>query len=250
MRPEILEHVREIERCNQRGGRFLSIVDLLEAGTLDMDLAAYLGAAILAGHSFIVGALPGGAGKTTVMGALLNFVPPDAKLAVATEGVPAAYVKDGRDRACLICHEVGEGPYFAYLWGRDVRDFFRLPGAGHMGATNLHADDMAQAREILCAGCGVAPTDFEAWPLFVFLALEPRARFEVTRRIAGVWEGPSRLVYEYAGDGRWRERNTPRLGSAAGRARVKTLLGRLVENNARSLAAVREAVTAACESEA
>ena len=65
----------EIDRCNQRSARMLSIVDLLEAGTLSPALAAYLLAAISRGASFMVGALPGSAGKTTVMGALLNFVP-------------------------------------------------------------------------------------------------------------------------------------------------------------------------------
>jgi hypothetical protein len=53
----------------------LSIVDLIEAGTMSREVAAYSLAAIGAGASFMVGALPGGAGKTTVMGALLNFVP-------------------------------------------------------------------------------------------------------------------------------------------------------------------------------
>ena len=39
-------HVREIERCNQRGGRMLSLVDLLEAGSVDLPLAGYLAAAM------------------------------------------------------------------------------------------------------------------------------------------------------------------------------------------------------------
>lgn len=63
----ILAHCAEIERCNQRGGRMLSIVDLIEAGTMTRELAAYSLAAIGAGASFMVGALPGGAGKTTVI---------------------------------------------------------------------------------------------------------------------------------------------------------------------------------------
>ena len=45
--------LREIERCNQRGGRMLSIVDLIEAGTLSRELAAYALAAIGRGASFL-----------------------------------------------------------------------------------------------------------------------------------------------------------------------------------------------------
>ena len=62
----------------------LSVFDLLGAKTLDLDLAAYLMARISRGASFIVGSVPGGAGKTTVMCALLNFVPVDVSLIPAT----------------------------------------------------------------------------------------------------------------------------------------------------------------------
>lgn len=234
-------HVREIERCNQRGGRFLSIVDLIEAETLDMDTAAYLGAAILGGNSFLVGALPGGAGKTTVMGALLNFVPADTPLVAATEGVPARFRAGGGPRHCLICHEIGQGPYFAYLWGRDARDFFALPAAGHMGATNLHADDAAQARAILCGGCKVPAADFEAWPLMLFLALEPDGRRGVRRRVGAILEGPGRLVYAYAG-GRWRREEAPLLAAEPARARVRELIETLCRAGKRTLADVREAL--------
>ena len=80
---DILRHCREINRCNQRGGRMLSVVDLIEAGTMTAELAAYCLAAIGQGASFMVGAMPGGAGKTTVMGALLNFVPAGVELVPA-----------------------------------------------------------------------------------------------------------------------------------------------------------------------
>ena len=71
----ITRHCEELDRCNQRGQRMLSIFDLLAAKTLDLDLAAYLMARISLGASFMVGSVPGGAGKTTVMCALLNFIP-------------------------------------------------------------------------------------------------------------------------------------------------------------------------------
>jgi len=80
---DILRHCRQIDRCNQRGGRMLSVVDLIEAGTLTAELGAYCLAAVEQGASFMVGALPGGAGKTTVMGALLNFVPAGVELVPA-----------------------------------------------------------------------------------------------------------------------------------------------------------------------
>ena len=148
----VTRHCREIERCNQRVGRMLSAVDLIRAGTITEDLAAYALGAIRGGASFMVGARPGGAGKTTVMGALLNFVPADVELAAA-DGLPAIdAARTQSRRRCYICHEIGAGPYYAYLWGEPLRRYFDLPLAGHMLSTNLHADTYEEARERI--GCG------------------------------------------------------------------------------------------------
>ena len=56
----------------------------------------YALAAIGNGASFMVGANPGGAGKTTVMGALLNLVPDDAEL--VREGIYLLFLKYAEDK--------------------------------------------------------------------------------------------------------------------------------------------------------
>ena len=96
----IARHCEELNRCNQRGGRMLSIFDLLAAETLHLDLATYLMARISRGASFMVGAVPGGAGTTTVMCALLNFVPSETSLIAATPGWSRIYEisQIGKDR--------------------------------------------------------------------------------------------------------------------------------------------------------
>jgi hypothetical protein len=177
-------HCREIDRCNQRGGRMLSIVDLVEAGTVPRDLAAYLLSVIEAGASFMVGAVPGGAGKTTVMGALLNFVPPDVSLAPADSlGAIRAGQEAPRPRKCFICHEIGRGHYYSYLWGDVLREYFKLARAGHLLATNLHADNLEQARGQICGESGVPREDFLRMNLGIFLDVSgPR------RKVAEVWE--------------------------------------------------------------
>jgi hypothetical protein len=237
----ITSHVREIDRCNQRGGRFLSVLDLLDVGTVSPELAAYLGAAILDGHSFLVGAVPGGAGKTTVMGAFLNFVPPGVDLRAATEGTPGATLSRDDSRLCLICHEIGQGPYFGYLWGQDVRDFFELPTAGHMAATNLHADDVDQARQIICGGCGVSNEAFSSWPLFLFLRLEGRTWSDRKPVVHTAWEGPDRLVYQRSATG-WDMISEPSLGRVENRREILRLLEDLNRKRAFRLEDVRRAV--------
>ena len=189
MRDAVERHCLEIDRTNQRGGRMLSIVDLVEASTLSREIAAYSLAAIGRGASFMVGALPGGAGKTTVMGALLNLVPREVELAPA-DGMAAVErgLRSPDPRRCYICHEIGDGAYYAYLWGEELRAYFELPRLGHMLATNLHADTFEQARDQVCRTNGVPEARFRRMNLLYFLSVG-RSGFGFRRRIAEVWEG-------------------------------------------------------------
>jgi hypothetical protein len=173
MNDAITRHCQELNRCNQRGGRMLSVFDLLAAKTLDLDLAAYLMARISRGASFMVGSVPGGAGKTTVMCALLNFVPVDVPLIAA---IPQEVYKASKTatspRACYICHEIGSGSYFAYLWSDALRAYCKLSENGHMLATNLHADDLEEARDQVCGDNDVRQEHFNRFELLIFLRIE------------------------------------------------------------------------------
>ncbi len=196
----VRRHCRELDRCNQRGGRMLSMLDLIDAGTLDLDLAAWLMVRIARGASFMVGARPGGAGKTTVMCALLNLVPPDMELVAATaEVVRQASATPSDGRRCFVCHEIGAGPYFAYLWGAPLRAYCALQEKGYMLATSLHADDLQEAREQVCAENAVPEMLFNGFSLMIFLRMSgawPRQQ----RRVDVIWHSeerqPHRCVYD------------------------------------------------------
>lgn len=195
----VTQHGAEIDRCNQRGGRMLSVTDLISAGTLSIDLAAYAFAAIGRGASFMVGASPGGAGKTAVMGALLNFVPPHVELRAADgQATLEEGLAKSRPIACYICHEIGSGPYYAYLWGHELRRFFRLPQAGHMVATNLHADNLEESCRQVCGENDVPEEDFRRMNLVFFLTVRrsgPALTREVTEAYESDWSSPHRRVY-------------------------------------------------------
>lgn len=165
----------------------MSGFDLLAAKTLDLDLAAYLMARISRGASFMVGSVPGGAGKTTVMCALLNFVPVDVTLIAATpQEVYKASKAATSPRACYICHEIGSGSYFAYLWSDALRAYCRLSENGHMLATNLHADDLEEARDQVCGDNGVRQELFNRFELLIFLRIEG-SYLKTHRRIEKVY---------------------------------------------------------------
>ncbi len=199
MEQSVVDHCRELERCNQRGGRMLSIFDLLRAQSLPLELAAWLMSHISRGSSFLVGASPGGAGKTTVMCALANLVPPGTVLVPATEWVVAELTEQRPNQAvCVICHEIGSGPYFAYLWGEPLRRYCQLSGLGYQLATNLHADDPRQAYQQICVDNGVPEEDWQAFGIHVYLSLtgslwSPRRRVE---RVFWQRDGELQCVYD------------------------------------------------------
>lgn len=191
MTVSVKDHIRRrvdaLSACNQRAGRMLTLVDLAEAGTVSLDLAAYLAAVVRRGHSHLVGANPGGAGKTTVMAALLNFLPNETEI-VTTSALQQAARDTAYGATCYLAHEIGAGHYYAYVWGAAARAFFALAGRGHIVASNLHADTLAQTKAQLCDENGVDPADLQAVTLKVYLRLDRGAGWQPDRRVSHVYE--------------------------------------------------------------
>ncbi len=175
----------------------LSIVDLIEAHTISRELAVYLLAAIHQGASFMIGARPGGAGKTTVMGALLNFIPLDRALHPADSLETIHRARAASPPACYICHEISPGPYYAYIWDEALRQFFALPDACHTIVTNLHADTLDQAWAQIVEENSVPGAHFKRMHLLIFLRVDDWVR---KRTVSSVWESDGRVdhvcVYE------------------------------------------------------
>lgn len=133
----------QIERLNQRGGRTLSIVDLVRAGTLNVEMAAAAMRAMAQGASLLTGARPGGAGKTTLMAALLQLMPPDVPIAtVEDRGVLDRALASPAEPACYLAHEIGSGDWYGYIWGTDVVRFLSLIDGPRRVASCLHADTL------------------------------------------------------------------------------------------------------------
>ncbi|MCD6407686.1 hypothetical protein J7L87_01375 [bacterium] len=179
-------HCYEIEKCNQRGGRMLTVVDLIKRGTLTITQASFLMEEISKGSSFIVGAKPGGAGKTTVMCALLNFLPPGIKI-IPAENMEILEKGKNREKSCFLCHEIGKGPYYAYLWGEELLKFFELKKYGHIIVSNLHADTLNEAKIQITRQNPVPEELFNSVELYIFLKVE-RKGWEYSRKIDKIWK--------------------------------------------------------------
>lgn len=172
---EIVKHCAEIQKCSQRGGRMLSVTDLVEAGTISVSMTAFLLKSISEGASFIVGAEPGGAGKTTVMCALLNFLPLKTDIIHTGNGGGRRTSAVNR-RRCFLCHEIGQGSYYSYLWGEKLLDFFKLKDSGNIIVSNLHADTYGEARKQICMDNPVPEKLFNELDILLFLKVTGRQR--------------------------------------------------------------------------
>ncbi|HOX38940.1 MAG TPA: hypothetical protein PL033_13195 [Candidatus Brocadiia bacterium] len=194
MNAQELSNLRQIEDLNQRGGRTLSITDMIRAGTLSAQMAAYMFRAVARGASVLTAAVPGGAGKSTLLANLLNFLPPGTRIITTPDGaaIRANLKKPPGGSPCFLVHEIGGGPYYAYIWERDVADFFRLAGSGRRIAACVHAETLKGLRGILLSPhLGVQENDFRNLDLIAFMSVCGEGA-RVIRRVSSVCDSRAR----------------------------------------------------------
>jgi len=204
---DVEEHnYEQIERLNQRGGRTLSIVDLVRAGTISREMAAYAWRAMEEGASLLTGARPGGAGKTTVMAAILNFLPPGVPIVTVDRPgvITAASAEDPARPACYLVHEIGSGHWYGYLWGRDVARFLSLVEGSRRIASCLHADTLDELAAIVCSPpLEASPQDLARVDLILFMHVDAAGGYR--RRVSTFYEadgeGNHRLLFRWEADG-------------------------------------------------
>lgn len=165
-----------------------SIVELIRAGTIDADLAATIWLLIEAHVPIVVAGEAQGLGKTTLLRALLDFLPSDhrvvelrgvdetfAWLPQASElgwpGVPAA--PDGPpirpENTVLLAAELSDHTP-AYTWGDAARVAVRAAALGYGLAATIHGDSLDDVLGSLRSGPNLL-TDDELSRLGVVLIL-------------------------------------------------------------------------------
>jgi len=196
----------EIEKLNQRGGRTLTIVDLIRAGTLSIDMAAYLMMKMHGGASILTGAVPGGAGKTTLLASQLHAVAAgSAIIPVDSEDILDS-VPEGESKSYtyLLAHEIGSGSYYGYIWGAAARRYMGLNKKGNIRiASCLHADTLEEMRQIMLSSpLNVSAEDFSRIDLILFMSMGG-GYAHIKRRVSAMYEadgkGGHRLLYRHDG---------------------------------------------------
>jgi hypothetical protein len=136
----------------------LSIVEIIQAGTLPPRLAAAFWLGMERGASFIFAAEPPSAGKTALLTALLPFAPRDA-LAYFTRGWGETFDLPPRDNnvpTYILVNEMSDD-IPVYSWGPYVIRIFELMAEGYSMATTMHADTSEEVADILGEELGVPP---------------------------------------------------------------------------------------------
>lgn len=173
---------RAIDRLNQRGGRMLSLVDLVEAETLPADAAALMAWVAAHSGSLVTAAGPGGVGKSTLLGGYLGFLP--AEIEIVTVDSARALIRPVSDSPeCLLIHEINNAAYAGYIWGPEVGRFFSMNRPGRCVAATVHAETYRElVRKLTGPPLAVRRPDVMRVDLVAFIAMDG-----VERRVTAIW---------------------------------------------------------------
>ena len=135
----------------------MSITQILRARTLPVRVVAILWLAMERGASLILAADPPGAGKTTILTALLAFVRPDAAV-YFTRGWGETFALPNRapddPPVYMLVNEISDH-LPVYSWGPYVQRAFELIDDGYSLASTVHAETVEGVIEQLVDECDV-----------------------------------------------------------------------------------------------
>lgn len=171
-----------------------SLDELVRNGTMPVEVAATLRAAVMARASFLVFAKPRLAGKTTVQLAMLDLVPAGTPIrTIGEDGDDVAALAREAQGGYLVIPEItrrsaASGPATpGYIWGDPVRRAFAARGCSL--AVVLHADTVDEALGIIREN-GVPDADLGRLDLLVHL-----------RSLGDDWQTPTRRVVAHVHEG-------------------------------------------------
>ena len=153
----------------------LSIVQIMQAGTLPPRMAAAFWLGMEHGASFVFAAEPPGAGKTTILTALLAFAREET-LVYFTRGWGETFdlPPQSDDHATYIMVNEMSDHLPVYSWGPYVVKSFELLAEGYSLATTLHAETVEEVIEQLVEDNDAAPEHVARLEFVVPMVIETR----------------------------------------------------------------------------
>jgi len=135
----------------------MSITQILRAGTMPVRVAAILSLAMERGAPMILAAEPPGAGKTTILTALLAFAKPESSV-YFTRGWGETFAlpprAPGDPPTYILVNEISDH-LPVYSWGPYVRREFELAAEGYSLMSTMHSETVDGVIEQLTEECDV-----------------------------------------------------------------------------------------------
>ena len=121
-------------------------------GNLDARIAAFLWLAMEQRASIVVTSTLDEAGKTTLLTALLDFLPPEVETVYLRGWYERFDFVESKDpnSTYLLCNEISDN-LPTYLWGPGVRRLFETVALGYPLGTTTHVKDAAELIDLLTA---------------------------------------------------------------------------------------------------
>ena len=133
-----------------RGRDRLTLLDLIRNHTLDLKLASLLWHLVEKKASIMVAAAPQFAGKTTLLTAILDFMPPwFAGVNTRGEDEDFSFLTHSEPSSTYILVPELSDHTPAYLWGEAVQTLFQAMDQGFSMATTIHADSAEEVMALL-----------------------------------------------------------------------------------------------------
>ncbi len=153
----------------------LSVPELIELGSVNLQTAAIVWALVARKASFIISGPTDptpGVGKTTTMNALLPFLPAGSEM-IYTIGMyeDFAFVQETTPAVTTVLANEVSDHLTIYMWGSNAKQLFHLTQQGYSIATSCHADTITDVMAMLRTDLHVPESDIAGVRLIVNIGL-------------------------------------------------------------------------------
>ena len=162
---------------NSKSRRLLSIAQIVAARSVDVETVGLIWLLLERGASLTVAGPTEpqpGAGKTTALHALLQFLPPGVGVAYMSgmfETFAFTRLPDiDPASTCALCSEISDH-IPTYMWGPVARRFLMLAAGGYRIATSVHADTVGDVLHLYRYDIGLHVGDIRRLGLIVNIGL-------------------------------------------------------------------------------
>jgi hypothetical protein len=171
------------------GNDRISIAQLVWNHTLSAEMAATLWLAMDRQASFLCVAMPRGAGKTTLAGAILALRQPDVNLHfVYGEAAEMDALRQAQLGGYIVVGEISHAPMPSYIWGTPVQRVFETAASGYSLQTSLHARSVEEAIGVVTRGNAISDAHASTFDLVLYIEAYQTNRGQIARRLVDLFE--------------------------------------------------------------